>query len=167
MNTEPQTNDWTLPEDAKIVVSTPAPTPPLFDSQGNPTEHYLSLPRTARKALFEHASHPARLRAELASKDRKAKRLKKENNIRILSNACNLHFLALGRLTVCYRYSKNVLYISTALRNKRDVDNPLDARFGTSMRMVTGEHIVLPITSRQNIRYVIEDMFSSLVRYAE
>lgn len=132
----------------------------LFDSEGNKTAYYDSLPRAVRKALFEQVMHPARVRAEFKSKERAKEHLLKKADLKAMQEMNGFRFIVFGRLTVCYRRVKNVLYISTVLRNQKDKDDPLSAKMVAAYRiMLKSQYIVVPTNKDVRAKQFIQDMF--------
>ena len=134
-------------------------TPALFDSKGDVSEYYESLSRAARKAIWISRDHPKFTAAQLKSNELKEKRFQQETNLKAVQDMGGFRFLVFGRLTVCYRRAKNVLYLATTLRNAKDVDDPLSAKLGAAYRMVQSQYIVVPIHSKNNAKTAVSRLF--------
>jgi hypothetical protein len=133
--------------------------PLLFNAEGNATPYYKSLSRAERLGMWHTQPHPKFTAAQVKSNALKAKRADQKSRLKTVTELGDFRFLVFGRLTVCYRRAKNVVYISTALRNPKDVDDPLSAKLGAAYRMTQSQYIVAPIHSKNSAKYAVKSMF--------
>ena len=146
-------------EDIRKIANATNAQPLLFDSKGNETPYYQSLSRAARVAIWRNRFHPKHILASRKSNELKAKRADQKARLKQVSELGGYRFLVFGRLTVCYRRSKSVLYIATTLRNAKDIDDPVNAKLGAAYRMAQDQYIVVPIHPKNNAKYEVKSMF--------